>query len=126
MELPTTYHELFEYCKRHQDDKKAFDKLSSANYLIDYVNNAPGGRGEAMRHMFINKNVIVTDNANAHMSAFQTYLPEFHRLQQAFLRKYGERRKQKQAFPSGQTKSQHPFLMWKADYLQKSHRLQVK
>lgn len=27
MELPTTYNELFEYCKRHQDDKKAFDKL---------------------------------------------------------------------------------------------------
>ncbi len=57
--------------------KKAFDKLSAQNYLIGYANSAPGGRGEAMRHMFINKNVIVTDNANAHMSAFQTYLPEF-------------------------------------------------
>ena len=30
-----------------------------------------------MRHMFENKNIIVTDNPNAHMSAFQTYLYEY-------------------------------------------------
>ena len=56
---------------------KAFDQLSTKNYLIDYANYAPGGLGEAMRHMFENKNVIVTNNPNAHMSAFQTYLYEY-------------------------------------------------
>ena len=53
-----------------------FDSLFPKNYLINYVNNTPGGLGEAMRHMFENKNFIFADGANSHQSAFQTYLPE--------------------------------------------------
>lgn len=55
----------------------SFDKLGIKNYLIDYVNNTPGGLGEAMRHMFKNKNLIITDSRTSHQSAFQTYFPEF-------------------------------------------------
>ena len=54
-----------------------FDKLGLKNYLIDYVNNTPGGLGDAMRHMFKNKNLIITDSRTSHQSAFQTYFPEF-------------------------------------------------
>ena len=54
-----------------------FDQLISDNYLIDYVNNTPGGLGEAMRHMFENKNLILVNSATSHQSAFQTYFPEY-------------------------------------------------
>lgn len=73
------------YISMSSEDKAAvesfisanFDSYTRQNYLIDYVNNTPGGIGDAMRHMFNNKNVVFPTSDHAHHSAFQIYLPEY-------------------------------------------------
>lgn len=53
-----------------------FDKLDK-NYLQGYVDSFDGSMGEGLGHMFANRNVIFTNSANSHPSAFQTYLNSF-------------------------------------------------
>ena len=54
---------------------KKFDGLDQ-NYLIDYLNSLEGSMGEGMRHMFENKNCVISGKPNSHPTAFQTYLYE--------------------------------------------------
>lgn len=52
-----------------------FDGLDK-NYLIDYLNSLEGTMGDGMRHMFENKNCVISGKPNSHPTAFQTYLYE--------------------------------------------------
>ena len=52
-----------------------FDQLDK-NYLQGYIESFDGSMREGLEHMFENRNVIFTNSANSHPSAFQTYLHE--------------------------------------------------
>ena len=52
-----------------------FDGLDQ-NYLVNYLNSLEGTMGEGMRHMFENKNCVISGKPNSHPTAFQTYLYE--------------------------------------------------
>ena len=52
-----------------------FDELDK-NYLQGYIESFDGSTREGLEHMFANRNVIFTNSANSHPSAFQTYLRE--------------------------------------------------
>jgi len=53
-----------------------FDNLST-NYLLEYIESCNDSTKKGLMHMFENRNVIFTDAANSHQSAFETYLYEF-------------------------------------------------
>ena len=52
-----------------------FDELSK-NYLVGYLYSLEGTMGDGMRHMFDNRNCVMSGKPNSHPTAFQTYLYE--------------------------------------------------
>ena len=53
-----------------------FDELNT-NYLVDYISSLDGSMREGMEHVFINRNMVFSNAANSHPTAFQTYLDDF-------------------------------------------------
>ncbi len=50
-----------------------FDRLDK-NYLTSYISSLDGSMKEGMEHIFVNRNMIFSNNRNSHPSAFQVYL----------------------------------------------------
>ncbi len=52
---------------------RAFDRLDK-NYVTGYISSFDGSMREGLEHVFVNKNMIFSNNPNSHPTAFQTYL----------------------------------------------------